>query len=119
MGRQNIVVAEDKPPNPLTPLFGFVVFLIVGGLSYWVSPRVVRWLAHTHVKLGGLIPLLPIEFPADWPPIAHNLAVTFPLFFVVFAIVMSVVMFMMKPPATGDVTMETMRKEAKKRRQHR
>ena len=97
----------------------FIVFLIVGGLAYWVSPRVVRWLARTHFTLGGMIPVLPIEFPAEWPPIAHNLVVTFALFFVIFAIVMSVVMFMMKPPGTGDVTIETMRKEAKKRSRRR
>jgi hypothetical protein len=119
MGRQNVIVAEEKPPHPLTPLYGFIVFVIVGGLAYWVSPRVVYWLAHTQFKLGGLISVLPIEFPAKWPPIAHNLAVTFALFFVIFAIVMSVVMFTMKPPGKGEVTMDTMRKEAKKRRQHR
>ncbi|MBN1313209.1 MAG: hypothetical protein JXB30_17505 [Anaerolineae bacterium] len=119
MGRQNIIVAEEKPPHPLIPLFGFIIFVIVGGLSYLVSPKVVHWLETTNFKLGGLVKILPIEFPAKWPPIAHNLVVTFALFFVIFATVMSVVMFMMKPPGAGDLTMETMRKEAKKRRIHK
>lgn len=66
MGRQNITVQEEKPPSPLLPITGFVMMLIVGGLAWLVSPRAVVWLKTTQFKLGGLIKVLPIEFPKGW-----------------------------------------------------
>ena len=119
MGRQNIIVKEDKPPNPLTPLFGFIVFLIVGGLAYLASPSVVHWLTTSNIKLGGLIQVLPIEFPKGWSAVANNITVAVVMFFVFFAIAMTVVMFLMKPPGKDELSLDQLRKEAKKKQQYR
>ncbi|MBN1429026.1 MAG: hypothetical protein JXB07_11620 [Anaerolineae bacterium] len=119
MGRQNIIVQEEKPPHPLIPLFGFIIILIIGGLSYMISPRVVHWLKNTHFTLGGLIPVLPIEFPAGWPALAHNLAVTAVLFFGIFTIGTMMIFFVAKPPGKKEVDLDMIRKEAQQKRKRR
>jgi hypothetical protein len=121
MGRRNYTVQEEKAPNPLMPLFGFIVFLIVGGLAFWSSPTVVHWLSTTHFGLvGGMIPILPMEFPAKWSPLAKQAVVSVAMFFVFFAIVMSVLFFFIKPPSASesDVTLDQIRKEKKKMLRH-
>ena len=116
MGRQNIVVQEEKPPNPLLPIIGFVTLLGVGGVAWLVSPRVVVWLKTTNFKLGGLLEVLPIEFPKGWSPLANQLVVTAFLFIVVFTLVMACLFFFMKPPGTNetDVSLDVIRREKQK-----
>jgi hypothetical protein len=122
MGRRNYTVQEDTAPNPLMPLLGFIVFLIVGGLAFWSSPSVVHWLSSAHMSLaGGLLPVLPIEFPAKWSPIAKQLVVSVAMFMVFFTIVMTALFFFMKPPNVSDssVSLNQMRKEKKKMKMKR
>ncbi len=116
MGRQNIIQQEEKPPNPLLPIIGFVLFLVVGGAAFLASPRMVTWLKTTHFKLGGFIPLLPMEFPKGWSPLANQLAVTLFLSILFFTIVMACLFFLMKPPGTGetDVSLDQIRREKQK-----
>ena len=116
MGRQNVVQQEEKPQNPLLPIIGFVVILIVGGAAFWVSPRVVWWLQNTNFKLAGLIKVFPIDFPKGWSPLANQLAVTLFLFIILFTIVMSALFFVMRVPGSDetDVSLDEIRREKQK-----
>lgn len=116
MGRQNITVQEEKPPSPLLPISGFVLMLIVGGLAWLLSPRMVVWLKTTQFKLGGLLQVLPIEFPKDWSPLANQLAVTAFLFILFFTLVMSALFFVIGKSSLGenDVSLDVIRREKQK-----
>lgn len=121
MGRQNIVQKEERKQSPMLPIIGFVVFLIVGGIAFLVSPAMVKWLSTTTFKLGGFIPVLPISFPKGWPPIADQLAVTFFLFIVFFTLTMATLFFFMKVPGQNesDVNLDDIRREKQKRMKRR
>lgn len=116
MGRRNIIEQEKKQQNPMLPIIGFVVMLVVGGLAFWASPRMVWWLKTTKFKFAGLIKVLPIEFPKDWSPLANQLAVTSFLFILLFTLVMAVMFFLTGKSAVGDtdVSLDEIRREKQK-----
>jgi hypothetical protein len=116
MGRQNIAVQEEKPPSPLLPISGFILMVVVCGLAWLISPRMVVWLKTTNFKLGGLLTVLPIQFPKDWSALTNQLVVTAFLSILVFTLVMSVLFFFMKVPGSNetDVSLDTIRQEKKK-----
>lgn len=116
MGRRNYVEADKKQQNPMLPIIGFVIMLIVGGAAFWVSPRMVFWLKTTQFKIAGLITVLPIEFPEGWSPIANQLAVTTFLFILLFTVVMAGILFLTGNTAMGetDVSLDEIRREKKK-----
>lgn len=122
MGRQNIVQVEEKPPNPILPVLGFVLVVVVGGLAFLVSPRVVVWLKTTHFSLAfGLLPVLPIKFPQGWSPLTNQLVVTAFMFLVIFTLVMSTILFVTSKSAVGetDVNLDEIRREKQKRMKRR
>ncbi len=121
MGRRNYAETGEKKQNPMLPIIGFVVIVIVGGAAFWASPRMVTWLKTTQFKLGGLITVLPIEFPKGWSPLANQLAVTAFLFILIFTIVMSVMFFFTGKAAMGesDVSLDEIRREKQKQMKRR
>src|SRR5512137_1492163 len=117
MGRHNYVEADTKKQSPILPIVGFVIILAVGGLGFWISPRVVTWLKTAKFALlGGLLPVLPIQFPKDWSPLASQLAVTAVLFLFIFTLVMTVMFFAMGKSTQGemDVNLDDIRREKQK-----
>lgn len=116
MGRHNYVEAEKKQQNPMLPIIGFVMILILGGAAYLISPVVVTWLRTTHFSLGGLITVLPIAFPKGWSPLANQLIVAAFLFILLFALVMSGMFFVSGKSAVGedDVSLDEIRREKQK-----
>jgi hypothetical protein len=121
MGRRNIIEADTKKQNPMLPVIGFVIMAIVGGVSFWASPGMVRWLKTTNFKLGGFVPVLPIEFPEGWPPLANQLAVTLFLFIFIFALAMTVMFFVTGQTGLGenDVSLDEIRREKEKKMKRR
>jgi hypothetical protein len=113
---------EEKETNPLLSLIGFVVLIVLGILSFFVSPRIVRWLTTTELKLGALgLPVLPITFPETWPFIVDRLVVTLIMFIIFFAIGMIVWSAIAKPPEIDerDVSIAKLRAEKAKSKKRR
>ena len=101
----NIQQSQKSKSNPMGGFIGFIVLVILAGLSYAVSDPVLTWLQTTNLPLGSTgIKLLPIKFPADWPRIASQLAVSGGLFLVVFVVTLLVLFTFMRPAETDDET---------------
>jgi hypothetical protein len=102
-------------------LIGFIILVVVAGLSFAVSGAVVNVLQTTQLTIGAGIHVLPIQFPPDWPVLVDQLAVAFGLFIVLFALIMIVMISLMRPPNTSeaDVSMEVLRREAKAKKKRR
>lgn len=113
------IVDESKRQNPMSGLIGFIVIIIVGGVSFAISGPVTNFLQTTNLVLGASgIKLLPLTFPADWSPLGNQLAVTAGLFLVMFVIVMGVMFTFMTPSTQSEtsVSMDSIRQEAKARK---
>ncbi len=117
MGRHNYVEAETRKQHPMAPIIGFVIMLVVGGVAFLLSPRMVWWLKTTHFKLAGLITVLPIEFPKGWSALANQLVVTLFLFVLIFALVMTGILFLTGKSAMGekDISLDEIRREKQKK----
>lgn len=118
MGRNIKSTEYEKQTNPMLPLVGFVVLLILGGLSFLASPYIVQWLKTTTFSLGGFIKVLPVQFPPNWPLIVDQIAVTLVLFVLFFTIVMIALFSFMKPPGVDEtsVSLDTLRREKQQKR---
>lgn len=117
----NIEQAKKSKTNPMAGFIGFIMLVILAGLSYAVSDPVLTWLQTTEMRLGSTgIKLLPIKFPADWPRIASQLAVSGGLFLITFVLTLLVLFTFMRPAQTGDETTvsiaEIKREKASKKR---
>lgn len=100
------------------PLIGFVMFIIIVGISFLVSPVTVNFVTRTNVVLGASgIKLLPIFFPPDWPPIAAQLVMTIAVSLVLFVLAM-IVIFIVFPGEkdTSTVNLDDIRKEVEARK---
>ncbi|NDJ54568.1 MAG: hypothetical protein GYB68_15990 [Chloroflexi bacterium] len=118
----NVVIREDKKINPLAPAIGFVVMLGIGAVAWIVSPDIVFWMATTEFALGGgLMRVLPINFPASWPVFVPRLIVSL-LMFLVFSTILWTVVFMIMPSRnakdedTKEVIKEFQQRQKKRRR---
>jgi hypothetical protein len=113
----NIEIASQEKANPLIPFIGFVMLLVVGGLSYLVAPAATGWLMTAQWTLAGTA-ILPFAFPAAWSPVMVRVSVAAGLFLLLFVLVMIVMLLMMGSPKTEtDATYGQLRKEkARKRR---
>jgi hypothetical protein len=74
----NYQEAEAKKGNPYIALIGFIIIVLVGGISYLAAPMVKTWLTTTSWSLAGTR-VLPIRFPA-WDAMTQDLAVAAGLF---------------------------------------
>ncbi len=120
MGRHVPEKPKEEKPNPIMPLVGFFLLLILGGLSYLVSPTIANWLAMAEVTLGKDFKLLPITFPPEWPSFAPRLVVTLVMFGVFFVVVMILLFLFMKPGgSTSDVTLQQVREEKDRKKKRR
>ncbi len=101
---------EKKKSDPLQPLLGFILLIVIGGLSYLASPFVLNWLQTTNLSLGMLGPILPMTLPPEWPEIVKQGLVTVLLFMVGFTVAMIVLFSITKPPkGETDVSMAEVR----------
>ncbi len=107
-----------KGQSPLGPLVGFILLIVVGGFSVLAAPSVTTWLQTANLTFGALgWKVLPIQFPAGWPPIVSHGLVALVLFGVVFTVLMIVLFALMKPPTEElDVELKTVRARKGKRR---
>jgi hypothetical protein len=114
------VVDSSKEKNPMLGLIGFIVLVVVGGISYGLSIPLLPYVTKTKMMLGAA-QILPIRFPPDWTPLMNQLAVTFAIFLVLFVISMIVLFMFMKPISQDDqyVNLDVMRQEVKDRRRSR
>jgi hypothetical protein len=118
----NYQVAETKKENPMLGLIGFIILVVVGGFSFAVSGPALHFLRTAHVTVGmSGIKLLPLEFPANWSPLANQMAVAFGIFLVVFAIAMIILFLFMKPSTQDEysVSLDVMRREVEARKKVR
>src|SRR5512139_3372025 len=101
---------ESKRDNPMLGLIGFIVLIVLGGLSFAVSGAAVRFLSTANVVLGTAR-VLPIKFPPTWSPLGHQAVVAFGIFMILFVIAMIIMFTFMKPPGTSelDVSLDQMR----------
>jgi hypothetical protein len=116
------VVDKSKEQNPMLGLFGFIVLVVVGGVSFLISGPLTQYLTTARVTIGAAnIKLLPIKFPVDWSPLADQLAVTLVVFLIIFVIVMIIMFMFMKPSSEGEmsVNLDVMRKEVQDRKKVR
>jgi hypothetical protein len=113
--------STERKSNPMGPLIGFIMFIVIGGLSYGVSPAVVHFAETANVKFGTFgWKLLPLAFPAGWPDILKNLIVAAALFLVLFVIAM-IILFSIMKPARGemDIGLEQIRAQKAKKKKAR
>jgi hypothetical protein len=113
--------STEKKGSPLGPLIGFIMFIVIGGLSYVISPAVVHYAETAHVTFGSFgWKLLPIAFPAGWPDILKNLIVTGLLFLILFVVAM-IILFSIMKPARGemDIGLEQIRAQKAKKKKAR
>jgi TRAP-type C4-dicarboxylate transport system permease small subunit len=107
----------DRPEqrDPLRPLLGFILLLVVGALAWIISPGVTNWLTTTHFELGAFgWQVLPLTFPDVWPDIAVRGIVALFMFLVVFITLLVIFMILLKPPRGGhDVTIAQARARQK------
>ena len=108
---------KSRRANPLLPVIGFIVMIVVGALSYLASPVVVKWLKTTRWKFGKAA-VLPIVFPPNWPPIVEQLIVAFALFIMLFIIAM-VIMFMFTKTTADEIDIKDLKDYHKKKKRGR
>lgn len=110
----------QKQQNPMLGLIGFIILIVVAGFSFAVSGLVVGWLQGGNFSLGPL-KVLPMQFPADWPPIADQIVVALALFLLIFVIMMVILFMFMKPPTYDErnVSLDEMRREVEARKRRR
>jgi hypothetical protein len=118
----NYEVADaSKEQNPMLGLIGFVMLVVVGGVSYLISAPLTTYVTTAHVTLGATgLKLLPVLFPSDWSPLAGQLAVAFFIFLILFIVVMIILFMFMRPSTRSEmsVSVDVLRQEkaAKKKR---
>jgi hypothetical protein len=108
---------EDERPkqDPLRPVLGFFLFILVGALAWIASPGVANWLTTTHYELGAFgWQVLPLTFPDVWPDIAVRSIVALFMFLVIFITLLVIFMILLKPPSGGhDVSIAQARARQK------
>lgn len=111
---------QVEKPNPLLPFIGFVLLIIIVGVSFWLSPDAVQWVQTTHWKMGGRVEVLPLTFPAEWPFIVNQLVVTLVMSIIMFAIAMSL-MFIFMRTSTDEIDVKDLKEfqRSKKKRRGR
>jgi hypothetical protein len=115
-------VDESKRPNPMLGLIGFIILIVVGGISFALSGPIMVWLQTAQVVIGpSAIKVLPIQFPPDWSPLGDQTAVAFGVFLLVFGVIMLVLFSFMRPSFSDprDVSLDTLRREAAERKRRR
>jgi TRAP-type C4-dicarboxylate transport system permease small subunit len=108
-------IDRPKQRDPLRPLLGFILLLVVGALAWIISPGVTNWLTTTHFELGAFgWQVLPLTFPDIWPDIAVRGIVALFMFLVVFITLLVIFMILLKPPRSGhDVSIAQARARQK------
>lgn len=107
-----------KKADPLRPLMGFLLLVVLAGLSILTAKPLANWLQTARLNLGVLgWQILPITFP-DWPDLAKHGLVAAVTFLIVFALVMIVLMAVMRPPRS-ETDVRTSKLRAEKARQRR
>src|SRR5262245_34586395 len=114
------VVDSSREPNPMLGLIGFIVLLVVGGISYGLSIPVYPYVSKKTMMLGAA-QVLPIRFPPDWTPLMNQLAVAFAIFLILFVISMVLLFVFMRPHTADDrsIDLNVMRQEVKDRKRVR
>ena len=119
----NVEIADNKKEqNPMLGLIGFIIMVVVGGISFLISGPLTRYLTTAHLTVGMTgLKLLPVKFPPDWSPLAGQLAVAFGVFLVVFVFSMLILFIFMKPPSKDEmnVDIDILRKEVEARKKVR
>jgi|GEM_PF-3257556 len=116
---------EEKRPDPLVPFLGFIIILILGGVSWVVSPAVVAWLARTNWVFGTFgWQVLPIHFPENWPPLLSQALIALLIFLLLFTIAMAFFFLFARPPEAeygelGEYLREPTRRRSGKRGRRR
>lgn len=108
----------NKKSNPYIALMGFIIIVLVGGVSYLAAPMLRTWLTTTTWFVAGTR-VLPIRFPA-WDLLTQDLAVAAGMFLVLFAVVMILLLVVMGSPAgPTDVSLQEIRAEKKRKEKQR
>lgn len=113
------VVDSSREQNPMLGLIGFIMLIVVGGVSYLISGPFTQYLTTAHVTVAASgLQLLPLSFPANWSPLAGQLAVAFFVFLVIFALAMIVLFMFMRPSTRTEtsVSVDVLRQEKAARR---
>lgn len=114
---QSTEFVPKKKADPLGPLLGFLILIVGGGFSWIVAPRAIVWLENTRFVFGFLGPVLPIQFPDNWPSLMQRLVVSGFMFLIFFVIAMIVIMALMGTSQQGD--MDISMKEVRERKAER
>ena len=107
--------------NPFLGLVGFVVMIVVGGISFVIAPRAIDFVTTTQFSFG-IVQVLPIQFPSDWPAIMRQLVMTLALFLVFFALLMIPLAAVIKPEIDDkemEVSIGEMRKKKAEQRKRK
>ena len=111
---------KKKETSAMNPAFGFVIFVVLGLLSFFISPIVVKFLTTTSFGIASAGAILPITFPADWPSIVPRLVVTVVLFVILFTLSMiPMFAFVPKTGSEMDVDIAKLRKEKQQQKNRR
>lgn len=82
---------KKKPQGALVPLYGFLVMVVAGGLSFLVAPAIRTFLETTTWYFGAFgWRVLPLTFPGAWSELTVRFAISGVLFLMVFMLFMIV-----------------------------
>lgn len=111
---------KKKQGSAMSPAFGFVIFVVLAIVSFFLSPIVVKFLTTTSFGIASAGAILPIVFPDNWPAIVPRLLVTVVLFGILFTLSM-IPMFAMVPKTSSelDVNIATLRKQKKEEKKRK
>lgn len=106
---------DTQRRSPLGPLFGFIVLISLGALSFLAAPALVVWLETTQFTLGARA-LLPVTFPVGWSALLTRSIVAVFIFVLVFTLIM-LVLFLFMPAPRGELDVELAKVRAQKERE--
>ena len=112
---QNFVeTTEMKAVTAWVPLIGFVMFVLLGIVSYLLAPAFHGWLIEAEWVVANT-KILPLNFPGAWSDETIRIVVAVMLWLGLFAITMFVLLLTMGSPLKeDDVSLPQIRKEKEK-----
>ncbi len=112
---------REKKPGAFIPLIGFIVMILVGGVSYLVADPVKAFVTTQEFYFGTFgWQIFPVVFPSTWPESMQTLVVGGIVFLFLFIIFMIIMLILLPTPNSEyqDIIKEqqAVKKKPKKRR---
>ena len=109
---------REKPKGSFTPVIGFIIIVILGGIGFVTADDVVHYLTTASPQYGALADILPMTLPPAMYGTTGKFIFAGVIFFVGFVALMFVLLLLAGDPNKGDeayVDIHELRKEFEKK----